>query len=82
VVSKMRTIGRGIRLMRWPREPRENGSWIFAKAPTWFGRYLLRRRGYVTHETLFGPVMRKDVRRLNSAPVSRPAPELVRIERR
>ena len=57
----MKQLSCGIRLMRWSNS--DGTSQIFAKASSIRGNAVLLLRGYKRHETLFGYVMRKPLRR-------------------
>tara|TARA_R110000803_G_C11824081_1_gene302344 strand:- start:250 stop:426 length:177 start_codon:yes stop_codon:yes gene_type:complete len=51
----------GIKLMKWQKTKRAK-AYIFAQAWTWRGYIILRLRGYYPHQTLFGKILRKDIK--------------------
>jgi hypothetical protein len=58
----MKVLKHDIRLMKWSNLNRP--AYIFAQAHTIKGKFILLLKGYRSHRTIFGVIMRKDITRL------------------
>jgi hypothetical protein len=59
----IKELNHGIKIMKWSGTGKQP-AFIFAKGWTLYGHLILRLRGYKPHLTIFGELLKKDIKRI------------------